>query len=42
MDYTAAATSVTSAIVGLSALGAAAFGVYLVIKGFSWGRRVTK
>jgi hypothetical protein len=42
MDYAAAATSVTAAVTGLTTLGIAGFAVFLLIKGFTWGRRIVK
>src|SRR5438045_2112702 len=42
MDYDDAATAVLATLVGLGALGMAGYQIYLLVKGFSWGRKVVK
>jgi preprotein translocase subunit Sss1 len=42
MDYDDAATVVIGTLVGLGALGMAGYQIYLLIRGFSWGRKVVK
>lgn len=36
------ADNITAFVVTLTAIGVAAFGVYLLAKGFGWARRLTK
>lgn len=42
MDYTGVVTAIGAAVAGLTLVGAAAFGIHMLIKGFTWGRRLAK
>lgn len=42
MDFAAAATTIGGYVTGITAIGAAVFGLHLLIRSFGWGRKVAK